>query len=284
MQTKKRLPFWLRNKSPLNESAINTEKILKTLKVNSICKSAKCPNKRECFSKKIATFLIMGNVCTRRCNFCAVSNGSPEPLDEKEGEHVAKAVEKLKLKHVVITSVTRDDLIDGGASQFVSCIKEIRKRNKNTTIEILTPDFNMNKKALKNIILAKPQIFNHNIETIPRLYSAVRPQADYHRSLNVLSFVKNNSSNIFTKTGLMVGLGEKDEEIINVMKDLRDVECDILTIGQYLQPSKKHLPVVDYIKPIMFDKYKEIALNLGFKYVASAPLVRSSYNAEDFFN
>lgn len=279
---RKRLPKWLRKRNKYNKNVFETRKILKELGLQSVCQNAKCPNMGECYSRKTATFMIMGNTCTRNCSFCAVNNGSPLPLDKEEAKRLASAVKKLSLNHVVITSVTRDDLTDGGAIQFVRCIEEIKKIKSNIVVEILTPDFKMNKDAISSIVDAGPDIFNHNIETTPRLYSEVRPEAIYQRSLDLLEYVKSLDSNIYTKSGIMLGLGELETEVIQVMKDLRRVGCDILTIGQYLQPSKGHLPVMEYIKPEEFEEYKWIGEGLGFKYVASGPLVRSSYQAEDF--
>jgi len=278
----KRLPEWLRKKISVNQNVKETKKILKQYGLNSVCQSAKCPNRGECFSNKTATFMIMGNICTRDCRFCAVPTGDAEPLQEEEPVNIAHAVEELGLKHVVITSVTRDDLEDGGAEHFVKTINEIRKINPETIIEVLTPDFENDRNAIERVIEAKPDIFNHNVETIPELYKKVRPQAKYKRSLSVLKYVDELVEKIFTKSGIMVGLGETVEQVTDVMKDLREVNCDILTIGQYLQPGKEYLPVDEYIKPEQFEKYQEIAENLGFIYVASGPFVRSSFHAKEF--
>jgi lipoic acid synthetase len=228
--------------------------------------------------------MILGDICTRNCRFCAVKNGTPGPINKNEPENIRKAVVELGLKHVVITSVTRDDLPDGGASQFIRSIHEIRKMDSNIVVEILTPDFKMDKKVIKNLVDAKPNIFNHNVETVPRLYSKVRPQAIYRRSLELLEYVKKLDNKIYTKSGIMLGLGETEDEVIQVMKDLREINCNILTIGQYLQPTKNHLEVEEYIVPEKFDKYKKIGEELGFDYTASAPFVRSSFNARDFSN
>ena len=225
--------------------------------------------------------MILGKNCTRNCTFCNVTKGKPEKVDEKEPFNVAQAVDKLKLKYAVITSVTRDDLEDGGASHFASVVEEIRKINKNITVEILIPDFKGSETALKKVVNSKPNVINHNVETTPALYKEVRPMAVYKRSLELLKRVKIMDSSILTKSGFMLGLGEKEEDIIEVLKDLRKVDCDIVTIGQYLPPSAKHHPVVEYVHPDQFKKYKKIALELGFKFVSSSPLVRSSYHAEE---
>lgn len=284
MANKSRFPEWLRKKHSVNENVIATQKILSKLNLNTVCQSARCPNQGECFARKTATFMIMGNVCTRSCRFCAVESGQPESLSPEEPVQLAKAVKELNLKHVVITSVTRDDLEDGGAGHFVSCIKEIRKIKPEVTIEVLPSDFQGNKRAIAKLVQAVPDIYNHNLETVPGLYEKVRPEAGYERSLMVLSYVDEMSSDIYTKSGIMVGLGETKEEVISLMKDLRESSCDILTIGQYLQPDKEHLPVAEYIKPEQFENYKEIAEEMGFKYVASGPFVRSSYHAENFWD
>lgn len=276
-------PEWLKIKFRDNEKRIEMEKILKRLSLITVCREAGCPNIIECFSKKTATFMILGSICTRKCTFCNVKKGRASDVDINEPENVAKAVRELNLNHVVITSVTRDDLEDGGAGQFTNVINEVKKVNKNIIIEILIPDFNGDKNSLIKVIKAKPEIINHNIETVPRLYQTVRPLADYKRSLDLLKDVKSMDDSIWTKSGLMLGLGEKEEEVIESLKDLRKALCDLLTIGQYLSPTKEHHPVIEYIHPDIFTKYKEIGLDLGFKYVASAPLVRSSYNAEKEF-
>lgn len=279
---RKRLPDWLRKRVPGNKNIMETRKILNEFGLNSVCQSAKCPNIHDCFSNRTATFMIMGNICTRDCQFCAVQTGTPGALDDEEPLNIARAVEKLGLSHVVITSVTRDDLAAGGAEHFVSTIKEIRQLNSEVIIEILTPDFKNIKEAIEKVVRSGPDIFNHNVETIPRLYERVRPQAEYERSLAVLAYVKNLNPDIFSKSGIMVGLGEKEREVIQVMQDLRDIDCDIFTIGQYLQPSKGHLPVDQYVRPEQFEKYRVIAEDFGFKYVAAGPLVRSSFHASDF--
>ena len=278
----KDFPPWLKKKVPSNRKIKQTRQILDDLELNTVCESASCANMGECFSKKTATFMIMGNTCTRNCQFCAVTGGEPETLDQNEPDHLAQAVVKLGLKHVVITSVTRDDLGDGGASHFAECIKKVRSQDSEIIIEVLTPDFNKKIKSLKLVADSDPDIFNHNVETIPRFYDKVRPEADYQRSLKVISLIKDFNNSIFTKSGIMVGLGETETEVIQVMKDLRSIDCDILTIGQYLQPTSNQVPVEEYITPEQFSKYEEIGRDLGFKYIASGPYVRSSYQADDF--
>ncbi len=281
-KNRKRLPEWLRQKNLLNREMIETRKVLKEFELHSVCQSARCPNIGECFANKTATFMILGDVCSRNCRFCAVKTGDPGPIDDKEPVQLARAVDKLGLRHVVITSVTRDDLPDGGAEQFIRTIENIRKLDLEIVIEILTPDFEMNRDAIKEVVEAGPDIYNHNVETVPRLYSRVRPDAIYQRSLSVLKYVKELNGSIYTKSGIMVGLGEKEDEVVQVMKDLRAIDCNIFTIGQYLQPTGDHLPVVEYIEPEKFDQYRDIGRELGFKYVASGPYVRSSYHAKDF--
>ncbi len=275
-------PEWLKKKVSFGEGYIRVKNLLKDLNLNTVCQSAGCPNIGECFARGTATFMILGNVCTRNCRFCAVPKGIPEPLDDGEPERVAQAVLRLGLKHVVVTSVTRDDLPDGGALHFAKTIQEIRKAKPDATIEVLTPDFKGDSNAINVVIDAHPDIFNHNVETVPRLYRTVRPQADYKRSLYVLKYVKEKAPEIYTKSGLMVGLGETKDEVVDVMKDLREVDCDILTIGQYLQPTKHHIEIAEFIRPEMFKEYEKIGYDLGFKYVASGPFVRSSFHADDF--
>ncbi|WP_032121223.1 lipoyl synthase [Clostridium amazonitimonense] len=278
-----RKPEWLKVKLVGNSTSFGVEHLLKELNLNTVCGEALCPNRMECFHKGTATFMILGKNCTRNCTFCNVTKNKPEPVNKKEPENLAKAVEKLQLKHVVVTSVTRDDLADGGASHFVNVINEVKKLNNSVTIEVLIPDFQGNKEWLKLVVDAKPDIINHNVETVPSLYSTVRPRAIYTRSLKLLEDVKNMDKSRITKSGIMLGLGEKKEEVVELMKDLRGVQCDILTIGQYLQPSEKHHEVIEYVHPDIFEEYGEIGRKLGFKYVASSPLVRSSYNAQDVF-
>jgi len=274
-----RKPDWLKVKI-LNEDLNKMEAFLRGLNLNSVCQSANCPNIGECFSRRTATFMIMGDVCTRNCRFCAVEKGKPLPLDDDEPRRVAEATKRLDLKHVVVTCVTRDDLPDGGASHFEKTIFELKKL-PGVTIEVLVSDFMGNIDSIATVVNAKPDIINHNVETVPRLYEKVRPKADYQTSLNLLKKSKEFDRNILTKSGMMVGLGETQDEVIQVMKDLREIDCDMLTIGQYLRPSLKHIEVVEYITPQKFKEYEEIGYELGFKYVASGPLVRSSYHADE---
>jgi len=273
-------PDWLRVKAHSTRGLEFVEEMIKNLNLNTVCNEAACPNRGECFGRKTATFMILGSVCTRNCTFCNVSKGKVQPVDENEPERVAQAVKALGLKHAVITSVTRDDLPDGGAGHFARVVESIRNIAPGVTIEVLIPDFQGNTEALKKVVDAHPEIINHNVETVPDLYSEVRPQADYRRSLDVLRNVKSMDDTIYTKSGIMVGLGEKEEQVVSVMQDLRDVNCDFLTIGQYLAPSQKHHPVVEYIHPDRFKAYEEKAYQMGFLYAASGPLVRSSYMAE----
>ncbi len=274
-------PSWLRKDHPTenNENYYETKKILEKYDLNTVCQSAECPNSMECYVNKTATFMILGENCTRNCKFCAVNRNSPDWVDPEEPQKVAQAVKDLKLKHVVITSVTRDDLNNGGSVQFAKTVLNIKEYNPNTTVEVLTPDFKGNIDAVKKVIASNPDVYNHNIETVQELYSKVRPEADYDRSLEVLAYVKRTDNRILTKSGIMVGLGETDNQIYQAMDDLRRVKCDILTIGQYLSPSDKHLKVKEYIKPSSFEKYQKMGLKLGFRHVASGPFVRSSYNA-----
>jgi lipoic acid synthetase len=279
-----RKPEWLRIDMKKGKSQTSVTDILKNANLNTVCEAANCPNRMECFSNKTATFMVLGNVCTRNCRFCNVDGGSPETLDLDEPRRVAEAVKKLDLKHAVITSVTRDDLDDGGSEHFVNVINAIRKASPGTSVEVLIPDFQGIFQSLKKVVDAKPDVLNHNIETIPRLYASARPEADYIQSLELLSNVKKINSNIKTKSGIMVGLGETFEEVTEVLLDLRKHSCDFLTIGQYLAPSSNHLPVVEYVHPDVFQRYADYALSIGFEKVASAPLVRSSYNANEMLN
>lgn len=276
-----RKPEWLRRKIQGSHVSSEVYNVIDELSLNTVCKEANCPNKMECFNRSTATFMILGKVCTRNCTFCNVTKGEPETVDHEEPCKVAAAVSKLKLKHAVITSVTRDDLPDGGAGQFAEVVNEIRKLKQQISVEVLIPDFDGDEAALEKVISSKPDIINHNIETVPELYSRVRPMANYARSLELLKIVKEKDATILTKSGIMLGLGETEEAVVKVMKDLRNVDCDIITIGQYLAPSSKHHPVIEYIHPDIFEKYKTIGVELGFKNVVSAPLVRSSYHADE---
>jgi len=275
-----RKPEWLRVRVKNGAERKEVEGILKRLSLHTVCEEALCPNLLECFGRKTATFMILGKYCTRNCTFCNVTKNTPETVDKDEPLHVAEAVRDLKLKHVVITSVTRDDLPDGGASHYAAVIGKVRELTPKVVIEVLIPDFTGSYESLKTVIDAHPDILNHNIETVPRLYSEVRPMAIYERSLELLENVKKMSTDIYTKSGIMLGLGETQEEVLEVFKDLRNVGCDLLTVGQYLAPSKQHHPVIEYIHPDIFEMYKTKALELGFRYVASGPLVRSSYMAD----
>ena len=275
----KRLPDYLKRNIIDNEKTKTVRRILKTKCLNTVCDGARCPNKNECYEHHTATFLIMGNDCTRNCKYCNISTAKPEPLDKNEPKHIAEAVQELGLKYVVITSVTRDDLPDGGANHFAECIKEIRNLSPDIKIEILTPDFRRKDGALDTIIEAHPDVFNHNIETTRSVFKTARPLGDYDLSLEVLKYIKQNSD-IKTKSGLMVGLGETIEDIEQTLIDLKNVECDILTIGQYIQPSKQHLEVVKYYTLEEFEELKQLAQKIGLNKYQIGPLVRSSYNAK----
>ncbi|MCK5595552.1 lipoyl synthase [bacterium] len=278
----RRLPVWLKKKIPDMKQVEETRDILKRLNLNTVCENAKCPNIGECFSRHTATFMILGDICTRNCRFCAVKHGIPSSVDINESERLGKAVSELGLKYVVVTSVTRDDLKDYGAGQFVDVINSVRRHNSGTKIEILTPDFKGDEACITQVVQNKPDVFGHNIETVPGLYENVRQEADYGMSLNLLKMIKKVNSKLVTKSGIMVGLGETREEVLGVMDDLRDVGCDLLTIGQYLSPSKNNTPVAEFITPEMFAEYKKLAEDKGFV-VASGPFVRSSYKANDLF-
>ena len=279
----KKKPDWIRAKLVNSQEFFLTKTIVNKHNLKTVCQEANCPNITECWSKRHATFLIMGDTCTRACAFCDVITGKPKALDSLEPLKIANAVKKLNLRHAVITSVDRDDLDDGGANHFYDVIKETRKYNPNTTIEVLTPDFLRKGNSYKKVIEAKPDVFNHNIETVPSLYRKVRPGSRYFASLELLHNVKKINKNIFTKSGIMVGLGEKKDEILQVMDDLRSADVDFLTIGQYLQPSAKHHPLDRYYKPEEFDELKSIAISKGFLLVSSSPLTRSSYHADEDF-
>jgi len=280
---KGRLPPWLKQRIPDPAIMHSMKRLLDGLNLHTICESALCPNSGECFSRKTATFLILGDVCTRRCTFCAVKKGLPGPVDEGEPQNLLNAVKSLGLRYVVITSVTRDDLADGGASQFVEAIEVLHEQGNGIIVEVLIPDFGGSAEALKTVIQAKPEVINHNVETVPRLYPEVRPEASYSHSLELLSNVKRTDPTLVTKSGLMLGLGETRDEVIEVMGDLREAKCDLLTIGQYLRPSPKHHPVVAFVSPEEFSEYEHIGREMGFTEVASAPLVRSSFRAAELY-
>lgn len=276
----KRLPDYLKRPIIDTDKTRTVRRILKTKCLNTVCENARCPNKNECYTKNTATFLIMGNNCTRNCRYCNITCSRPETLDLNEPFHVAEAVKDLGLKYAVITSVTRDDLPDGGAEHFANCIYEIRKMSPDVKIEILTPDFKGNKDSLNTIIKANPNVFNHNIETVRNVFKTARPQGDYDCSLEVLKYIKDNSD-ILTKSGLMIGLGETFEDIEETLVDLKNVGCDILTIGQYIQPSKAHLEVSKYYTPEEYENLKQSAKKVGIKHYQIGPLVRSSYRASE---
>ncbi len=282
LKPRRRLPEWLRIKLPTSDTFAHTRALLTELNLHTVCESAKCPNHWECWSKGTATFMIAGDRCTRACGFCAVTTGKPFALEADEPARVAEAVRRMGLKHVVITAVARDDLADGGAAHFHRTIESVRALNPGVVIEVLTPDFNDRDAAIDTVLSANPHIFNHNLETVRRLTPAVRSRATYERSLSVLDKVKaRRGDRIYTKSGLMLGLGETEAELLTALADLRGVGCDILTLGQYLQPTLRHLPVVEFVPPARFAEYKRIAGQLGFAYVASGPLVRSSYHADE---
>ena len=276
-------PDWLRVRVSGSKKFLETKKILSESKIVTVCEEANCPNISECWQKNHATFMIMGDTCTRACAFCNVKTGLPDKLDVFEPYKISQVEKKMNLSHVVITSVDRDDLDDGGAEHFAKTINAIRKTSPETTIEILTPDFLKKENALEKILKDYPDVFNHNLETVPRLYLSIRPGARYFNSLKLLNDVKDKNSNIFTKSGLMLGLGEEKNEIMQVMDDLRAAKVDFLTLGQYLQPTKKHAPVAKYITPDEFNSYKIIAESKGFLMVSSSPLTRSSHHAEEDF-
>ncbi len=282
-ETMLRKPDWIRVKAPISEGFKSTHDLMRKYKLNTVCEEAACPNISECWSQKHATVMILGSVCTRACSFCNIETGKPDKLDPHEPDNLAEAVGKLGLHHIVITSVDRDDLEDGGADHFVRCITRLRETAPKTTIEILTPDFLRKNGAIEKVAKAKPDVFNHNIETVPGLYQSIRPGARYFHSLSLLKKVKEIDPMIFTKSGLMVGLGEKKEEVLQVMDDLRTADVDFLTIGQYLRPTLRHAPVDRYVEPEEFEYYKKAAYNKGFLMVASSPLTRSSYHAGDDF-
>ena len=276
-----RKPSWIRAKSPFHPNVKKLKEVLREQKLFTVCEEAACPNLGECFGKGTATFMIMGEICTRRCPFCDVGHGRPNPLDENEPKHLAETIKAMGLSYVVITSVDRDDLRDGGASHFVECIDKTRQLNPDTEVEILVPDF----RGRMDVALAimhdsPPDVFNHNLETVPRLYKQCRPGSDYQWSLDLLKQFKQSHPEVKTKSGLMLGLGEKMDEVVEVMKDMRAHDVEMLTLGQYLQPSKHHLPVERYVTPEEFDELYDIGMGLGFTHVASGPMVRSSYHAD----
>ena len=280
---RQRLPEWLRIKLPADSQFFQTRNLLDDLQLHTVCESAKCPNHWECWSKGTATFMIAGDHCTRACGFCAVKTAKPLPLEANEPQRVAEATQRLRLKHVVITAVARDDLPDGGADHFRQTILAVRAANPGIVVEVLVPDFNGHDRSIETVLSVKPDIFNHNLETVRRLTPQVRSRATYSRSLQVLAMAKQKASaGLYTKSGIMLGLGETKEELLTALADLREAGCDLLTLGQYLQPSLKHLPVVDYVSPGQFETYGQIARKMGFVHVASGPLVRSSYHADEF--
>ncbi|MGY8975219.1 MAG: lipoyl synthase [Alphaproteobacteria bacterium] len=276
-------PDWIRVKAPISIGYLTTKDLINKSKLNTVCESASCPNIGECWDKGHATVMILGDVCTRKCGFCNIKSGNPNAVDTLEPKRLAIAISKLNLRHVVITSVDRDDLIDGGAIQFVNSIKEIRKIDPKITIEVLTPDFQRKIGALQQVINAKPDVFNHNLETINRLYKKVRRGADYKHSLNILKLAKEIDPLLFTKSGIMLGLGESTEEVESLLLDLRNSFVDFVTIGQYMQPTKGHLPVIKYVTPKDFYYLEKVAYKMGFLLVSSSPLTRSSYHADDDF-
>ena len=283
LKTRPRLPEWLRIKLPTSDTFSQTRNLLGELKLHTVCESAKCPNHWECWSKGTATFMIAGDRCTRACGFCAVATAKPLPLEADEPLRVAEATRRMKLKHVVITAVARDDVADGGAEHFRQTIEDVRKLNPGIVIEVLVPDFQDSDASIELVLAANPQIFNHNLETVRRLTPSVRHRATYDRSLSVLKKVKaKRGETMHTKSGIMLGLGEREEEVLEAMRDLRASGCDILTLGQYLQPTLKHLAMVEFIPPAKFAEYKVRAEEMGFVHVASGPLVRSSYHADEF--
>jgi lipoic acid synthetase len=283
LKPRPRLPEWLRIKLPMSDSFAHTRALLDELKLHTVCESAKCPNHWECWEKGTATFMIAGDRCTRACGFCAVSTAKPLALEADEPMRVAEATRRMRLRHIVITAVARDDLKDGGAEHFRQTIEAVRKLNPGIVIEVLVPDFNESDSSVENVLSANPQIFNHNLETVRRLTPSVRHRATYDRSVAVLRKVKQKrGSSIYTKSGMMLGLGEREEEVMVALEDLRRAGCDMLTLGQYLQPTLKHLPVTEFVSPEQFAAYGNTARGMGFVHVASGPMVRSSYHADEF--
>jgi lipoic acid synthetase len=283
LKPRPRLPDWLRIKLPTSDRFARTHSLLDELKLHTVCESAKCPNHWECWEKGTATFMIAGDRCTRACGFCAVSTAKPLPLEADEPRRVAEATRRMRLRHIVITAVARDDLADGGAGHFRKTVEAVRELNPDIVIEVLVPDFNESDAAIESVLAANPHIFNHNLETVRRLTPTARHRATYDRSLSVLRKVKaKRSGTIYTKSGLMLGLGEREDEVMVALEDLRSAGCDILTLGQYLQPTLKHLPVVEFVTPAKFEEYGRRAGKMGFVHVASGPMVRSSYHADEF--
>ncbi|HZT82094.1 MAG TPA: lipoyl synthase [Gemmataceae bacterium] len=276
----RRLPGWLKRNLPRGNGNYFTQELLRELRLETVCENARCPNRPECYARRTATFMILGNVCTRPCGFCSVTKGHPDAPEEDEPERVAEAALRLGLKHVVITSVTRDDLPDGGADYFRRCILAVRERT-GAAVEVLTPDFLGDLAAVDRVLEARPEVYNHNLETVPRLYKKVRGRADYRRSLDLLAHVKRRSPETVTKSGLMLGLGETVEELFEVLSDLRAAGCDTLTLGQYLAPTLRHVPVARFVPPAEFDELAALARTLGFGKVAAGPFVRSSYHADE---
>lgn len=275
-----RLPAWLKRSLPRGNENFFTHTLLRDLKLETVCENARCPNRPECYSRRTATFMILGNVCTRPCGFCSVPRGETLELEDDEPARVAEAAERLGLKHVVITSVTRDDLPDGGAEHFYQCVIAVRERT-GAAVEVLTPDFMGDARAIDRVIESQPEVYNHNMETVPRLYRKVRGRADYRRSLDLLERVKIKSPAMVSKSGLMLGIGETIGELFDVIADLRDIGCDVLTLGQYLAPTLKHIPVARFLPPSEFDEIAEKARAFGFKQVVAGPFVRSSYHADE---
>jgi lipoic acid synthetase len=275
-----RLPAWLKRNLPRGNENFFTHGLLRELRLETVCENARCPNRPECYARRTATFMILGNVCTRPCGFCSVPRGEPLELEDDEPARVAEAALRLGLKHVVITSVTRDDLPDGGADHFYRCVLAVRART-GAVVEVLTPDFLGDTAAIDRVLEAGPEVYNHNVETVPRLYRKVRGRAEYRRSLDLLAHVKRRSPRTTTKSGLMLGLGETTDELLEVLADLRSVHCDTLTLGQYLAPTLKHIPVARFVPPAEFDALAVLARSLGFAHVASGPFVRSSYHADE---
>ena len=281
VQTKRKLPEWFKVQAPTSDNFSSLKGKLSSAKLNTVCEEAACPNIGECWDRGTATFMILGDICTRACRYCNVKTGRPSQIDIFEPSRVAKTVKQMGISYSVVTSVDRDDLVDGGAGAFAMTIKQIKKFNPDCKVEVLIPDFNGNKSSLETVLKASPDVLNHNIETCRRVFRMVRPKGDYGQSLELLKRVKQLNPNIPTKSGMMVGLGETEDEIVETMNDLRNVDCDLLTIGQYLRPSKKHYKIDKFYHPKEFNKLEHIGMELGFKHVAAGPLVRSSYHADE---